>query len=159
MKTIKYLLLGISCATIITTFTGCVVAIGSGTGKHDHPSPPPIVVTDSADAATIAEIDAAGRLNFDSGRVATLSQIAERNALGKTAQVHLVNTTYKRLSFDNSKTEVLSKIVARADFCDATRHAIVSQLNKLSFDSSRQQILQQISERLKHSANETPAAH
>ncbi len=157
MKTIKPLLLGISCVTILTTLTGCVIAIG--TERHSHSKSPEIAVTDSADAATIAEIDAAGRLSFDSGRVTALSQIAERDSLSKSVQVHLVNTTYRRLSFDNSKVEVLSKIIARSDFCDATRHAIVSQLNKLSFDNHRQQILQQISARLKKSSTETEAAH
>ena len=151
--TIKSLLLGISVIVCGASLTGCVVSIGGGTRTPDH-APPAVVVTDSTDAATIAEIDAAAGLNMDNDRTHALVQIAERGALAAPVQVHLVNTTYRRLSFDNSKTHVLTKIIARPDFCDATRHAIVSQLNKLSFDSNRQQILQQINERMK-----APAAH
>ena len=134
--------------------SGCVVAIG---GKHENspPSPPPpapaVVVTDSADAATMAEIDAARQLNFDNARTDALARIAERNVLGVPVQVYLINVTYRSLDFENSKVHVLGKMIARPDFCDATRHAIVSQLNKLSFDSNRQALLQQINERLKTS--------
>jgi len=130
--------------------SGCVVAIG---GKHES-SPPPapapaVVVTDSADAATIAEIDAARQLNFDNARAEALVQIAERSALAVPVQVHLINVTYRHLDFENNKVLVLTKMIARPDFCDATRHAVVSQLNKLSFDTNRQLILQQVNERLK----------
>ncbi len=129
--------------------TGCVVSIGGGSHGPDRSGPPTVVVTDSADAATIAEIDAVAKLNMDNDRTHALTQIAERGTLALPVQVHLVNVTYRSLSFDNNKTHVLTKIIARPDFCDATRHAIVSQLGKLSFDSNRQHILQQINERLK----------
>ena len=153
-STIKRALNLVGLLGIALGLSGCVVAIGSSREKSQPPpSPPPVVVTDSAEAATIAEIDAASRLNMDGDRALSLSQIAERATLSAPVQVHLVNTAYARLSFDGSKTQVLSKIIARQDFCDATRHAIVSQLNRLSFDGSRQQMLQQINERLKN----TPA--
>jgi hypothetical protein len=150
MKTIKSLLLGISFIALTTIVTGCVIAIG--TGKDNPPPPPAVVVTDSADAATLAEIDAAARLHMDNDKTHALTQIAERGSLAVPVQVHLVNTAYRSLSFDNNKTHVLSRIIARGDFCDATRHAIVSQLHKLSFDSNRQHILNRINERLKANA-------
>lgn len=149
MKTIKGLLLGITAVLLATFMAGCLIAIGTG---KDNPPPPAVVVTDSADAATIAEIDAAARLNMDNDKTHALTQIAERGSLAVPVQVHLVNVAYRTLSFDNNKTHVLSRIIARADFCDATRHAIVSQLHKLSFDSNRQHILNQINERLKANA-------
>ena len=151
--TIRRMLLGFGLFSIIIALTGCVVAIGSSRGTPPS-SPPAVVVTDSADAATITEIDAAAKLNMDNDRTHALSQIAERGSLAVPVQVHLVNTAYRSLSFDNNKTHVLTKIIARPDFSDATRHAVVSQLNKLSFDNNRQHILQQINERLK-----TPATH
>ena len=130
--------------------SGCVVAIG---GKHESSPPPPpaptVVVTDSADAATVAEIDAAWQLGFDNARAHALTQIAERNALSVPVQVHLINVTYRSIDFENSKVHILSRIIARPDFCDATRQAIVSQLSKLSFDNHRQRLLSEINERLK----------
>lgn len=129
--------------------TGCIIAIG--TGKETTVTPP-IIVTDSADAASIAEINAAAKLNMDSDRTHVLGQIAERPGLTASVQVHLVNVVYRDLDMDNNRTLVLTKIIARSDFSDATRHAIVSQLSKLSFDSDRQIILQQINERLKKPA-------
>jgi len=111
--------------------------------------PPEVAVTDSADAAAIAEIDAVAKLNIDNDRAHALGQIADRGALAAPVQVHLVNVTYRSLKLDDTRTGMLVKIIARADFCDATRHAIVSQLGKLSSDANRQLILQQINERLK----------
>lgn len=143
---IKPVFLGLTLLSATLTLTGCVIAIGTG---KETTSPPAVVVTDSAEAATIAEINAAARLNMDNGRTAAFLQIAERGTLAVPVQVHLVNVTYRSLSFDNNKAQILAKIIARPDFSDATRHAIVSQLNKLSFDNNRQQILQQINERLK----------
>lgn len=150
---LKSLLLGISSILMTVALTGCVVAIGSGSRSPDRGGPPPVVVTDSADAATIAEIDAAARLNMDNSRTAALASIAERPGLSAPVQVHLVNVTYRTLSFDNNKTLVLTKVIARSDFGDATRHAIVSQLGKLKFDNHQQHILEQINARLKN----TPA--
>jgi len=150
MKTpVKPAVVGLGLLSIALAFTGCVVSIGGGSRGPDHSAPPTVVVTDSADAATIAEIDAVAKLNMDSDRAHALGQIAERGALAAPVQVYLVKVTYRSLSFDESKTNILAKIIARADFCDATRNAIVSQLGKLSFDSNRQYILQQINERLK----------
>jgi len=146
--------LGIKSAFLFLAFltsslmlAGCVISVGSRVGSSP-PAPPAVVITDSADAATVAEIDAAAHLNMDNDRTHALGQIAERGTLAVPVQVHLVNVAYRSLSFDNNKTDVLAKIIARPDFCDATRHAIVSQLNKLSFDNNRQQILQQINERM-----------
>jgi hypothetical protein len=65
----------------------------------------------------------------------------------------LVNVTYRTVTFDNNRTHVLTKVIARSDFGDATRHAIVSQLGKLKFDNNRQHVLAQINSRLK----QTPA--
>jgi hypothetical protein len=144
---LKSLLVGISSLVMMVVLTGCVVAIGSGSRPPGEP--PPVVVTDSADAATIAEIDAAARLNMDNSRTAALAQIAERPGLSVPVQVHLVNVTYRTLTFDNNRTHVLTKVIARSDFGDATRHAIVSQLGKLKFDNNQQQILEQINARLK----------
>jgi hypothetical protein len=142
MKTfiVPTLLLGIT-----AVLTGCV---GIEIGNRSSSPTPPVIVT-SADAATVAEIDAAGRLDFDSSRTATLTQIASRPGLSPTAQVHLVNTAYRRVQFSDSKVAVLRAVIANPDFSDAARHAIVSQLQNLRFDSNKQAVLNELNQRLK----------
>jgi hypothetical protein len=125
--------------------SGCVISVGSRVGTT---SPPPIVVGDPAQAATIAEIDAAGQLNMDNSRAHSLTQIAERANLSQAVQIHLVNTAYQRLSFDNNRVHVLLKIIERPDFSDATRHAIATQLEKIQMQSNRATILDRINQRM-----------
>jgi hypothetical protein len=149
--TMKRSLIPLCLAVIASSLTGCVVSIGGKTQNPpviQTPPPPPVVVTDPGQAATIAEIDAAAQLNMDSARSHTLSQIAERPALSPPVQVHLINVAYRCLNFDNSKVHVLQKMIARPDFNDATRHAIVSQLGQLGFEASKQDLLNRINQRL-----------
>jgi hypothetical protein len=147
MKTfLSRLLVPFSFLTFSVVLTGCVVAIGTGNGNDPQP---PVVVTNSADAANLEEINAAGRLHLDEERARTLTRIAERPALTVAVQVHLINVTYRTLKLDEYKVQVLSVMIGRGDFCDATRHAIVSQLGKLQNDANRQTLLSQIDARLK----------
>lgn len=144
-----FLSLGLIVATL--AFSGCVVSVGSRVGSTPPPPvvlPPTVVVSDPGQAATIAEIDAAAQLNVDSSRTRTLGQIAERPNLAPPVQVHLINTTYRCLSFESSKVQILQKLIARPDFCDATRHAIVSQLGQLGFESNKQDLLNRINQRM-----------
>lgn len=150
----KRTLLSLALIAMASSFVGCVISIGgrTQTSPPEPVPPPPVVVTDPEQAATVAEIDAASRLNLDSARAQTLSQLAERPALSTTVQVHLINTAYRCLSFESSKVQVLEKMIARPDFSDATRHAIVSQLNRLSFESNKQELLNRINQRLTQGA-------
>lgn len=139
----------------IVGLSGCVVSVGSRVqAPPSPPPPPPIVVSDPGQAATIAEIDAAAQFNMDSSRTQALGQIAERPNLAPPVQVHLINTTYRCLQFDSSKVAILQKMIARPDFCDATRHAIVTQLGRLGFESSKQDLLNRINQRLAQSATQ-----
>jgi hypothetical protein len=70
-------------------------------------------------------------------------------------QVHLINTAYHRLQFDRSKVHILRKMIARPDFCDTTRHAIVSQMGRVGCESSKQDLLNRINQRVAQAA---PAA-
>lgn len=139
---------------ILSTFalSGCVVSVGSRVGTPPPPQetvpPPPVIVGDPAQAANLAEIDAAAQLNMDNARTEGLLRLADRPMLAPPVQVHLVNTIYQRLSFDNNKVQVLKRVIARPDFCDPTRHAIVAQLAKLGFDSNKQEILNDINRRM-----------
>ena len=65
--------------------------------------PIPSLPLSSADAATIAEIDAAARLSFDDPKKESLGRVAQRTTLAPAVQVHLVNVLYRSLAFDDSK--------------------------------------------------------
>lgn len=156
----KRTLFSLGLAVMASTLTGCVVSIGGRT-QASPPAPPPtfpppptVVVSDPGQAATVAEIDAAAHFNMDSSRTHALGQIAERPDLAPPVQVHLINTTYRCLQFDSSKVAILQKMIARPDFCDATRHAIVTQLGRLGFESSKQDLLTRINQRLAQAAGQ-----
>lgn len=127
--------------------SGCVISVGSKVNTQPPP-PPAVVVSDPGDAATVAEIDAAAKLNMDSAKTQTLSQIADRPNVPPPVQVHLINTAYRCLNMEGNKVQVLQKMIARPDFGDATRHAIVSQLGLLGFESNKQDLLNRINQRL-----------
>jgi hypothetical protein len=133
-------------ALIAAGLTGCV-GVSIGSRRPPDPPAPPVLVA-SADAATVAEIDAAARLSFDSSRLEALNRIAQRSDLSPTAQVHLVNVGYRCLSFENSKVALLRAVIANPLFCDATRHAIVTQLGSLSFDNNKQTVLNELNSRV-----------
>lgn len=126
--------------------TGCV-GVSIGSRRPPVPPAPPVMVA-SADAATVAEIDAGARLSFDSSRLQALNRIAQRGDLSPTAQVHLVNVGYRCLTFEDSKVALLRSVIANPAFCDATRHAIVTQLGSLSFDDSKQAVLNELDNRV-----------
>lgn len=133
---------------------GCVVSIGGGDGGKSRsevpkPLPPPVVVVspNTEDAAVLAEIDAAGRLNFDAGKVTALKNVAARPDLSAAAQVHLVNTVLNRLSFDAGKVEVLRVLIESPAFAPAAKEAVFRQLERLSFDASRTAVMEAIQAR------------
>lgn len=132
--------------------TGCVVSIG-GEGKstrHEVPKPPPpivVVPANTDDAATIAEIDAIGKLNFDAGKVTALKNIAVRRPLAAPVQIHLVNTTLSCLSFDAGKVEVLKVLIENPEFSPGAKEAILRQMERLAFDGSRSAVLEAIQKR------------
>lgn len=150
---LQRLFLNVGLLSVAVVLSGCVVSVGSRVQSPPPPPPPPtVVVGDPGQAATIAEIDAAAHFNMDSSRTHALGQIAERPNLAPPVQVHLINTAYHRLQFDSSKVQILQKMIARPDFCDATRHAIVSQLGRLGFESSKQDLLNRINQRVAQAA-------
>ena len=101
----------------------------------------------SPDDGTIAEIDAVGKLPFDSDREQGYKRIAERQGLSPEAQVHLVEAALGRLSFDNAKEGVLLTLIENPDFSSAAERTILEKLDKLAFANSKKKILKAISDR------------
>lgn len=137
------------------TLGGCVVKVG-GNVDDEKPwrdevrkSPPPVVVmpANTEDAATLAEIDAAAKMSFDSGRVPALKNVAARPSLSPAAQVHLINTSLRSLSFDAGRIDVLLALIENPGFSAAGKEAIFRQIERLDFDASRQRVMSAIQEK------------
>jgi len=122
------------------SLTGCFVIVDEETWE---PSGPGSSLPDD----TIAEIDAVGKLSFDSDREQGYERIAAREGLSAEAQVHLVEAALDRLSFDNAKEGVLLTLIENPDFSRATERTILEKLDKLAFPSSKNKILKAISDR------------
>ena len=120
---------------------GCVVIVNEETRGPDGPD------VYMPDDETIAEIDAVGRLPFDSDRKQGYERIAAREGLSPEAQVHLVEAALGKLSFDNAKEEVLLTLIENPDFSSVAERAILEKIDKLAFSSSKNKILKAISDR------------
>ena len=115
---------------------GCVVFVSEETRR-----------TRGGSDATIAEIDAVGKLSFDSERKDGYERIAERQGLSPGAQVHLVEAVLGKLSFDNAKEQVLLTLIENPDFCSVAEREILERIDRLAFESSKKKILKAISDR------------
>jgi hypothetical protein len=136
----RKLLLAVITIWGIAWIGGCVVVVSE---EKRHPRRPQVVYP--ADA-TIEEIDAVGKLSFDSSRHAAYKRIAERPALSDPAQIHLVEAVFANLSFESAKEDVLLTLIKNPDFSPAARQAILRNLDGLSFESARNRVLSAISE-------------
>ena len=139
----KNILLAIGLCFTGIALAGCIVV------GVDHSSPPQTVAVPytTADSVAFAEIDAAGNLDFENARVSALVPIASRTNLTAGSQVHLVDTTMKRLDFDNDKITVLKTLISNQAFCNPAKQTILTSLGKLNFDNDRAGLLASINER------------
>ena len=115
---------------------GCVVFVGEETRGPR-----------GASGATIAEIDAIGKLSFDSEKKEGYERIAQRVRLSPKVQVYLVEAIFDKLSFDSAKEEVLLTLIANLSFCGAAERAILEQIDRLAFENSKKNVLKAISDR------------
>jgi len=115
---------------------GCTVFVGDETRR-----------TRGDSDATIAEIDAIGKLSFDSERKEGYERIAVREGLTARAQVRLIEAILDNLAHDSAKQEVLLTLIANQSFSDAAERKIQGQIEKLAFESSKKNVLKAISER------------
>ena len=93
---------------------------------------------------TINEIDAISKLAFDNSRRDGFKRIAQREDLSPEAQVYLVKATFKKLSFENSKKEILLTLINNPTFCSNAEIEILDNLDKLAFNNSKEEILKAI---------------
>ena len=130
-------LIVVGLAVSVLCLGGCLFVVSDET--HDHGGGPA--------GATIAEIDAVGKLSFDSERKAGYERIARREGLCPRAQVYLVEVALGKLSFDNAKEELLLTLIANPDFSSAAEREILESIDRLAFESSKKKLLKAISDR------------
>lgn len=96
---------------------------------------------------TIARIDAVDKLKFERDKRREYRKIASRAGISPDAQVYLVQTVFKKLTFENAKEEVLLALIKNPSFSNSAEKTIMANLDKLVFESSKQEILKALSER------------
>ena len=132
----------LSCFTvaILGILTGCVIV-------PEPEEPPAALHPGSAEASTFAEIDAAGKLGFDSSRTAALKTIASRSNLSEMAQVHLVDTVFRRVGFESSRMIVLQTLIENEAFTNSAKQRLLANLSRLAFESDRVAVLRMLDKR------------
>jgi hypothetical protein len=93
------------------------------------------------------EIDAVGKMAFDSDRHEAYRRIAARHGLTEPAQVYLVEAVFDNLSFESAKQDVLLTLISNPGFSRAAERAILGRLDELGFESNKRKILKAVSER------------
>src|SRR5712664_2317840 len=113
----KNVLLTIGLCFAGIALTGCIVV---GVERNNPPQTAAFPST-TADSVTFAEIGAAAKLDFENARVSALIPIAGRTNLTAASQVYLINTSMKRLDFDNDKITVLKTLINNQAFCNPAK--------------------------------------
>ena len=121
---------------------GCVITVENKGGRPD------VDYSDRGrDAATLAEIDAASNLTFNSDQEKIYIGVALRPHLSGRAQSYLVKKAMQSLTFNDSKENVLLTLIQNPYFVAAGKQAILENLNKLTFESSKRKVLEAINRR------------
>lgn len=122
----------------VVVLNGCIVIVREETV-------PPCIEYPPADE-TIEEIDAIGKLSFDSDRHSAYERIAAREGLSESSQAYLVEAVFENLSFESAKVDVLLMLIENPSFSPVGRTAILSQLDRLSFESNKRKIIEAMNE-------------
>jgi hypothetical protein len=138
----RTLLLATMLISTLVWSTGCFVVVREEKG---YPTAPDVVCVPT-DAA-VEEIDAVGKLSFESGRLEGYQRIAARRRLNDSVQAYLVDAIFDKLSFESSKEAALMTLIKNPCFSLTARQAILNNLERLSFESTKTRILRAIDKR------------
>ncbi|QQE13490.1 hypothetical protein JD969_08545 [Planctomycetota bacterium] len=123
--------------------TGCVHVRSGGTQVRTKKDSVYIHIQDEDERATVEEIHAAKSLMFPEDRLNMLMNIAQRDNLGKHAQLELAKAGFG-LMFPQDRVELLMAVIRRHDFDSKTKSFIIKNLNRLMFPDDRTRILEAI---------------
>ena len=99
---------------LVTTLSGCVVAIGNKGGTSTGSKP---CKNRPASSGTYAEIDAAGRLMMEDSKMNVYRTIAKRD-LTVDERTYLIDSAMKNLMMENNKEEILMTLAKKPPVCD-----------------------------------------
>ena len=133
-----------TCLPCIWLWLTLLALSGCSRTEFQTNNPPPPA---TADAVTLAEIDAAAGLTMDNNRLDSLKAIAARATLTTSAQMHLVEKAFHSLTFENSKLDLLTVLIKNPAFSNAGKQAILNDLGQLTFENSKTTILAQLNAR------------
>lgn len=136
--------LGIGLAVAVFWLQGCVMILGDH--HKEGPDVPERYGADPQDA-NVVEIGAVNKLTFDNSRQEAYGRIASRQGISEGAQVYLIASVFKHLSFENAKVDVLMTLIANPSFSPAAKKAILERLDKLSFENNKTTILDALAKR------------
>ena len=97
--------------------------------------------------ATIQEIDAVGKLDFDHDRQSGYKRIAQREDLSDAVQIHLIEAVFEQLQFEQAKVDVLLTLVENPSFNSSGRTALLERVDCLAFDHNKKRILDAVNDR------------
>ena len=124
---------------LMLSIGGCVVAIGNTGGSHSSEV--------SAERATIAEINAIGKLHGVASREEAYTAIAAREGLGSAEQVYLVKAVFDKLHSDSSQEDILLVLIKNPSFSNSGKSEILNRLDRINVEHSKVNILGAISRR------------
>ena len=129
---------------VVLIFGGCgyVITVESGGG-----CPGGVIYEDPVIEATIAEIDAISKLDFEPNKADGLKQIASRETLCPPCQEYLVGAVFRNLHFEPSKKDVLITLIRNRVFSFEAKRMILKNLEKLHFEPHKKEILDEINRR------------
>jgi hypothetical protein len=136
--------LAVASAMGILWLQGCLVISG---GHHSGRLDAPEHYGADPQDPTVVEIGAVRKLSMDSNRQDAYGHIAAREGLSEGAQVYLVASAFRHLSFENAKMSVLMTLIANPSFSPDAKKAILERLDRLAFESNRTAILDAVSKK------------
>ncbi len=132
---------------LLVTLAACKQAPVIIVMQPPEPLPPDATVVFVDDPSTVAEIDAVRNLAYENHRADHLVRIARRQNIGPDSQIHLIDTAFDVLRFEESRVRVILQLIDNQVFCVDAKAEILKRLDLLNFDMHRNAVLSALDNR------------
>ncbi|MBW8015939.1 MAG: hypothetical protein FVQ82_07110 [Planctomycetes bacterium] len=140
MRHFVYFVLAVFCIFV----GGCFEDIGRGIDEFAGG----ILGINAKSEATVAEIDAVGKLESGEAMLEGLLAVAGRSGISKRAQVRLVETSLNKLNDEDAGVNVLLALIGNDDFCHEAKKKILNNTGKLKSEDNKAKIVGAINSRV-----------